>query len=84
MDITAVFLLLLEQGDHSLKDQTRDFLDLAHLIQYPDRSLYVFYKTGLNKHLKSHLPMEGPQGSFAICGVGAGKVWFSVHCLHCG
>ncbi|ROJ62428.1 Follistatin-related protein 4 [Anabarilius grahami] len=34
MDIPAVCLLLLKQGDRSLEDHTRDFLDLACLTHY--------------------------------------------------
>ncbi|KAF4115831.1 hypothetical protein G5714_003320 [Onychostoma macrolepis] len=43
MDLPAVQLLCLEQMDRSLEDHTRDFLDLACLTHFPDRSLCVFY-----------------------------------------
>lgn len=34
MDIPAVQLLCLEQGDHSLKDHTRDLIELANLTTF--------------------------------------------------
>lgn len=49
MDIPAVCLLLLECF---LEDHTRDFIDLACLIHYPDHSLCVFYYTSLNEQSK--------------------------------
>lgn len=50
MDLTAVLppealLLLLCQGDRSLKDHTWEFLDLAHQADFPDKSLVVFFLT---------------------------------------
>ncbi len=65
MDLPAVQLLLLEQGDHSLEDHTRDFLDPACFTYYPDHSLCIFYETGLSEQLKACLPINGPRGSFA-------------------
>ncbi len=43
MDFPAVQLLCLEQKDHSLEDHTRDFLDLACLTHFLDRSLCFFF-----------------------------------------
>lgn len=43
MDLPAVHLLLLEQGDHSLEYHMRDFLDLVCLTHY---SLCKFFHTG--------------------------------------
>lgn len=63
MDIPAVHLFLLEQGDRSLNHHTRSFLHLACLTHYPDRSLHIFYHTGLSKRSKALLPMDGPQRS---------------------
>lgn len=60
MDITAVSFLPLDQQDCSLKDHTRDFLNLACLTHYPDHSLYVFYHSGLNERWNAHLPVDGP------------------------
>ncbi|KAL0170706.1 hypothetical protein M9458_035302, partial [Cirrhinus mrigala] len=48
MDDPAVFVLLLEQGDRSLKDHTTDFVFLANLTHYPDSCLCSFYHTELN------------------------------------
>lgn len=36
MDLVAVQILLLSQGDCSLEEHTQDFLDLLHLIHYAD------------------------------------------------
>ncbi|XP_026059300.1 vegetative cell wall protein gp1-like [Carassius auratus] len=52
MAIPAVRLLCLEQLDRSLEDHTRDFLDLACLTHFPDRS-------------KARLPANSPQEDFA-------------------
>ncbi len=43
MDIPAVQLLCLEQGDHSLEDHTRDFIKLANLSTIPNCSLCIFF-----------------------------------------
>ncbi len=42
MDLPAVQLLCLEKQDRSMEDHTKDFLDLASLTHFPDRSLYIF------------------------------------------
>ncbi|KAI2650829.1 Translation initiation factor IF-2 [Labeo rohita] len=48
MDNPAVLLLLLEQGNRSLVDHTKDFVYLAPLTHYPDSCLCTFYRAGLN------------------------------------
>lgn len=65
MDIPAIHLLLLEKGNHSFEDHTRDFLDLAGLTHYPDHPLCVFYNTSFNEWLKVYLPIERSWESFA-------------------
>ncbi|KAI2659589.1 Accumulation-associated protein [Labeo rohita] len=65
MDNPAVLLLLLEQGNRSLVDHTRDFVHLVPLTHYPDSSLCTFYRAGLNIATKAQLSGEGPQESFA-------------------
>ncbi|XP_059401982.1 uncharacterized protein LOC132133218 [Carassius carassius] len=65
MAIPAVRLLCLEQLDRSLKDHTRDFLDLACLTHFPDRSLSNFFYTGLSERCKARLPANGPREDFA-------------------
>ncbi|ROL03931.1 hypothetical protein DPX16_23366 [Anabarilius grahami] len=60
MDILAIYLLLLEKGNHSFEDHPRDFL-----THYPDHPLCVFYNTSFNEWLKVHLPIKGSRRSFA-------------------
>ncbi|KAL0150683.1 hypothetical protein M9458_053987 [Cirrhinus mrigala] len=55
MDIPAVLLLLLEQGNRSLVDHTRDFVHLVPLTHYPDSCLCTFYRAGLNIATKAQL-----------------------------
>ena len=38
----AVRILQLRQGNRPLEDYTRDFLDLSHLIDFPDYALIDF------------------------------------------
>lgn len=45
---------------------TREFLDLTHVVHYPDDYLWVFFHAGLNAHTKSRLPGDGPQGTFLL------------------
>ncbi len=75
MDLPAVQLLCLEQLGHSLEDHTRDFLDLACLTHFPDRSLCVFYYTSLSERCKARLPANGPKEEFA-----AFVEWVLVNC----
>ncbi|KAI2664008.1 Cell surface glycoprotein 1 [Labeo rohita] len=65
MDNPAVLLLLLEQGNRSLVDHTRDFVYLAPLTHYPDSCLCTFYRAGLNIATKAQLSGEGPRESIA-------------------
>ncbi|XP_073693903.1 thyrotropin-releasing hormone-degrading ectoenzyme-like [Garra rufa] len=65
MDLPAVQLLCLKQQDRSLEDHTRDFLDLACLTHFPDRSLSVFYHASLSEPCKARLPANGPREDFA-------------------
>ncbi|KAL0148401.1 hypothetical protein M9458_056301 [Cirrhinus mrigala] len=55
MDNPAVLLLLLEQGNRSLVDHTRDFVHLVPLTHFPDSSLCTFYRAGLNIATKAQL-----------------------------
>ncbi|ROI15684.1 hypothetical protein DPX16_20222 [Anabarilius grahami] len=63
----AVSLLCLEQKDRSLEEHTMDFLELACLTHYPDRSLCVFYIASLSERSRARLPGSGPQKDFAAC-----------------
>ncbi|KAI2668447.1 Titin [Labeo rohita] len=63
MDNPTVLLLLLEQGNRSLEDHTRDFVYLAPLTHYPDSCLCTFYLRGLNTTTKAQLSGEGPRKS---------------------
>ncbi|KAI2644981.1 Titin [Labeo rohita] len=65
MDNPAVLLLLLEQGNRSLEDHTRDFVYLAPLTHYPDSCLCTFYRAGLNIATKAQLSGEHPRESIA-------------------
>ncbi|KAI2658616.1 Zinc metalloprotease ZmpB [Labeo rohita] len=65
MDNPAVLLLLLEQGNRSLVDHTRDFVYLAPLTHYPETCLCTFYRAGLNIATKAQLSGEGPRESIA-------------------
>ncbi len=48
MNDPAVLILLLEQGDRSLKDRNEDFVFLSNYTHYPDNCLCSFYDAGLN------------------------------------
>lgn len=43
MDLAAVQILLLSQGDISLEVHRLGFLDLVHLVHYDDDSLCLFF-----------------------------------------
>ncbi|XP_051517792.1 uncharacterized protein LOC127419966 isoform X2 [Myxocyprinus asiaticus] len=60
MDLAAVRILLLKQGDRPVEDHVREFLELANLVHYPDRSLVVFFRTGMNSALKELMPPADP------------------------
>ncbi|ROI27671.1 hypothetical protein DPX16_22993 [Anabarilius grahami] len=65
MALPAVQLLCLEQRDRSLELHTSDFLQLACQTNFPDRSLCVFYHTGLSERSKACIPAGGPTEDFA-------------------
>ncbi|ROL52801.1 hypothetical protein DPX16_2307 [Anabarilius grahami] len=65
MALPAVQLLCLEQGDRSLEQHTSDFLQLACLTYFPDRSLCIYYRTGLSERSKARIPAGGPTEDFA-------------------
>lgn len=53
MDLAAVKILLLSQGNQSLERHTQAFLDLQHLVHYDDTSLCQPPETELEGHLGS-------------------------------
>ncbi|KAI2644970.1 Titin [Labeo rohita] len=55
MDHPAFRLLLLEHGNHSLEDHTKDLVFLAPLTHYPDSSLLSFYRIRLNTTTRAQL-----------------------------
>lgn len=61
MNIPTVKLLCLEQEDRSLKDHTREVLNLAYQTHYLDSCLCTFYYVRLNTSTKSKLSREGPR-----------------------
>ncbi|KAL0166035.1 hypothetical protein M9458_037879, partial [Cirrhinus mrigala] len=61
----AVQVILLEQGNRSLEDHTRDFVHLVPLTHYPDSCLCTFYRAGLNTTIKAQLSGDGPRESIA-------------------
>ncbi|KAL0177233.1 hypothetical protein M9458_026127 [Cirrhinus mrigala] len=61
----AVQIILLEQGNRSLEDHTRDFVHLEPLTHYPDSCLCTFYRAGLNTTIKAQLSGDGPRESTA-------------------
>ncbi|XP_067228248.1 interferon-induced very large GTPase 1-like [Chanodichthys erythropterus] len=65
MALPAVHLLCLEQGDRSLEQHTSDFLQLACLTHFRDRSLCIYYRTGLSERSKARIPAGGPTEDFA-------------------
>ncbi|ROL49488.1 hypothetical protein DPX16_15814 [Anabarilius grahami] len=64
MDLAAVQILLLSQGDLSLEAHTQRYLDLVPFVHYDDTSLCVFFRAGLNAETRAHLPRDGPRGTF--------------------
>ncbi|KAL0189499.1 hypothetical protein M9458_016598, partial [Cirrhinus mrigala] len=58
-------IILLEQGNRSLEDHTRDFVHLVPLTHYPDSCLCTFYRAGLNTTIKAQLSGDGPRESIA-------------------
>ncbi|XP_051971617.1 uncharacterized protein LOC127635553 [Xyrauchen texanus] len=49
-------LLCLKQGDRPLEDHVQDFLELAHLSDFPDHALVAFFRVNLNESLREWLP----------------------------
>ncbi len=58
-------LLLLKQGERSLKGHTRLFLVLASLTTYPDDALCAFYDASLNIECRAPSSEDGPRANFA-------------------
>ncbi|KAI2666535.1 Chromatin-remodeling ATPase INO80 [Labeo rohita] len=67
MDLPAVLLPILERGNHSLEDHTKDFMYLASMTHYPVSSLCSFYLTGLNPTTRAQVSGNGPRESLAAC-----------------
>ncbi|KAI2650572.1 Filamentous hemagglutinin [Labeo rohita] len=65
MDLPTVLLPILEQGNRSLEDHTKDFMYLASMTHYPVSSIYSFYLTGLNPTTRAQLSGKGPRESLA-------------------
>lgn len=60
MDVPAVRLGCLEQGNRSLKEFLEDFLDIGHQATFPEDYLCSFLLTGLNITTQAKLSGEGP------------------------
>lgn len=76
MNIAAVRIILLSQGNQSLEAHMQAFLDLQHLVNYDDTSLRVFFRVGLNEKTRACLPGDEPLGSFSTP-----PQWFAIHNL---
>lgn len=63
MDLATV-CLLLSQDDRSLKDHTREFLDLGYQTNYPNDCLCTFDYVRLYIASKAKLSGDGPRGNF--------------------
>lgn len=48
MDYLEFLFLLLEQGEHSHENHTKDFVDFTKETHYPDDCLITFYRVVLN------------------------------------
>lgn len=59
MDIAAVKILLLFQGDLSLEAHLQRYLDLVSVVHYDDYSLCVLFRVGFESSSCAHLPREG-------------------------
>lgn len=71
MDLPAVSLLLLEQGDRFLKDHTRKLLDLAFLIYFPNSPAMRFLQHQPKKACKGTPAHGRSTGEFClICRMG--------------
>lgn len=60
MDLAADRILLLLQGNQSLKGNTQGFLDLYHLVHYDDNCLCVIFQASLNADKRVYLPGDNP------------------------
>ncbi len=49
----VVKLMLLRQGTRSIEDYVADFLELAHLTQFDEICLMIFFRGGLSEPLSS-------------------------------
>ncbi len=58
-------LLLLEQGERSLKDHTRLFLAIANITSYPDDALCAFCDASPEPTCRAPSSEDGPQAYFA-------------------
>lgn len=65
LDSPAVLLLLLEQGEKTLEDHTRLFVEIYNFTRYPDDCLSLFYHASLNFLSRAKLFRDGPQEDFA-------------------
>ncbi len=52
----AVKMMLLRQGTRSIEDYVADFLELAHLTQFDEICLMIFFQGGLSEPLSSIMP----------------------------
>ncbi len=52
----AVKMMLLRQGTRSIEDYVADFLELAHLTQFDEICLMIFFRGGLSEPLSSIMP----------------------------
>lgn len=60
-------ILPLSQEYHSLEGKMRDYLELVPLVHYPDSSLCVFCRAGLNAQTKAYLLGDDPHENFCEC-----------------
>ncbi len=59
--------LFLDQGDCSLKDHMRDFIELANLTTFLDYLLCIFYVVSLSEQLFVEWVLENNGLYFSIC-----------------
>ncbi|KAL1278541.1 hypothetical protein QQF64_025214 [Cirrhinus molitorella] len=56
---------MLEQGEKTLEDHTRQFITIANYSSFPDGALCSFYNAGLNPACRALLSEDGPRADFA-------------------
>ncbi|KAL1258304.1 hypothetical protein QQF64_011548 [Cirrhinus molitorella] len=56
---------MLEQGEKTLEDHTRQFMTIANYSSYPDGALCTFYNAGLNPACRALSSEDGPRVDFA-------------------